>query len=261
MHILLTNDDSIGSPGLRLVADLLTTLGHRVHVVAPQRDWSGQSQSISMSGVLHADPARGWTTASAWAVDGSPADCVRVAVALLGLTPDLVVAGMNLGSNLGSSIYRSATVGATREAALAGWPALALSGPLPLPAPESVRRHLPSLLALALDQRGALVNVNWPDGPGPHRVMVPPAWDTLIERPVARPADDRGTVTITMERAMRRPSPDDATDVGALAAGLVAVSVLPVLPAPATAGRTPMCVGGSIAAPRNREREATHGTT
>lgn len=244
MHILLTNDDGIGSPGLRLVADLLTELGHLVHVVAPDHDWSGRSQSISMTGVLHAEPAWGWATASAWAVDGSPADCVRIAAALLGTAPDLVVAGINLGANLGSSIYRSATVGATREAALAGWPALALSGPLPLPSPEAVARHLPSLLALALDQRGALVNVNWPDGPGQHRVMVPPAWDTLIERPVPHPPDDRGTVTITMERAMRRPSPDDATDVGAVAAGLVAVSVLPVVPAPATAGRTPMRVRG-----------------
>ena len=250
MHILLTNDDGIGSSGLRLVAQLLTSLGHQVHVVAPQCDWSGRSQSISMTGVLHADPASGWRTASAWAVDGSPADCVRIAAALLGRAPDLVVAGMNLGSNLGSSIYRSATVGATREAALAGWAALALSGPLPLPPLDAVRRHLPSLLALALDQRGALVNVNWPDGPGQHRILVPPAWDTLIERPVAHPADDRGTVTITMERSMRRPSPDDATDVGAVAAGLVAVSVLPVVPAPAAESRTPMRVqlsgGGRI---------------
>lgn len=244
MHILLTNDDSIGSPGLRLVAELLTSLGHRVHVVAPQRDWSGQSQSISMTGVLHAEPAWGWPTASAWAVDGSPADCVRIAVALLGTAPDLVVAGINLGSNLGSSIYRSATVGAAREAALAGWPALALSGPLPLPSPEAIRRHLPSLLALAVDQGGSVVNVNWPDGPGQHRTMVPPAWDTFVERPVARPADAHGTVTITMERSMRPPSPDDATDVGAVAAGFVAVSVLPILPTSTTAGRTPMRVGG-----------------
>ncbi len=244
MHILLTNDDGIGSPGLQIVAQLLTSLGHQVHVVAPQRDWSGRSQSISMTGVLHAEPAPGWSTASAWAVDGSPADCVRIAIALLGRAPDLAVAGMNLGSNLGSSVYRSATIGATREAALAGWPALALSGPLPLPPLDAVRRHLPSLLALALDQRGALVNVNWPDGPGQHRALVPPAWDTVIERPVAHPAAADGTVTVTMERSMRRPSPDDATDVGAVAAGLVAVSVLPVVPTPATAGRTPMRLGG-----------------
>lgn len=244
MHILLTNDDGIGSPGLRLVAGLLTELGHHVHVVAPDHDWSGRSQSISMTGVLHAEPAWGWATASAWAVDGSPADCVRIAAALLGTAPDVAVAGLNLGSNLGSSIYRSATVGATREAALAGWPALALSAPLPLPSPEAVRQHLPSLLALAVDQRGSVVNVNWPEGPGRHRTMVPPAWGTLIERAVAHPPDARGIVTLTMERAMRRPSPDDATDVAAVAAGLVAVSLLPIVPTPAATGRTPMRVGG-----------------
>ncbi len=240
MHILLTNDDSIASPGLRLVGGLLSGLGHRVHVVAPQRDWSGQSQSISMTGVLHAVPAWGWTTASAWAVDGSPADCVRIAAALLGTVPDLVVAGINLGSNLGSSIYRSATVGAAREAALAGWPALALSAPLPLPPPEAFRRHLPGLLALARDQAGSVVNVNWPDGPGHHRALVPPAWNTLVERPVASPPDVHGTITVTMERAMRRPAAGAATDVGAVAAGVVAVSVLPVRSPALADGRTPV---------------------
>lgn len=242
MNILLTNDDGITSPGLVLLSKMVLAMGHVVHVAAPNRDWSGQSQSISLSGVLHAEPAWGWEPATAWAVDGSPADCVRIARALMGVRPDVVIAGINLGSNLGNSVYRSATIGAAREAALVGWPALALSSTLPLASPSAIERHLPDMLALALEEIGAVVNVNWPDGPALRRVLAEPAWGALTEAPVAQPPDSSGRVTVTMERAMSRPSPRDTTDIAAVAAGLVSVSILPVAPPAYLGARRPAAV-------------------
>ncbi len=239
MHILLTNDDGIASPGLRLLSEIAVGMGHVVHVVAPKRDWSGQSQSISLSGVIHAEPAWGWEPATAWAVDGSPADCVRIARALIGVRPDVVISGINLGSNLGNSVYRSATIGAAREAALVGWPALALSGTLPLPTRSAVERHLPDVLSLALEEVGAVVNVNWPDGPSLTWVMAEPAWGALTEAAVAHAPNGTGRVTVTMERTMSRPPPHDATDIAAVAAGLVSVSILPVAPPACLPSRRP----------------------
>jgi 5'-nucleotidase len=126
MNILLTNDDGIDSPGLLLLAEALRNRGKdRVLVLAPDRDRSGVSDSISfLKDPLRVHP-RGPDT---WSCSGTPADCVILSF-LGGLTekPDMVISGINRGGNLGNDLVYSGTVAAARQAGIQGTPAIALS--------------------------------------------------------------------------------------------------------------------------------------
>jgi 5'-nucleotidase len=127
MNILLTNDDGLESPGIQLLAKSLRGEGHRVIVIAPDRDRSGASHSISFIAsplVLH---PRGEDT---WTCSGLPVDCV--AAALLGMPedqvkPELVVSGINRGANLGTDLLYSGTAAAARQGSIFGLPSIALS--------------------------------------------------------------------------------------------------------------------------------------
>jgi 5'-nucleotidase len=127
LQILLTNDDGIDSPGMSALRRAVDGLGD-VSTVAPDRNNSAVARGITIGRALHlthVDFGDGWHGV---ACDGTPSDCVRVA--LLGVTtpePDIVVAGVNLGANLGADVTYSGTVGAALEAALRGKPALAFS--------------------------------------------------------------------------------------------------------------------------------------
>lgn len=122
-HILLTNDDGIDSPGLSALATSIAELGE-VSIVAPRAERSGAAQSISVRRPVACE-ARG---TGCWAIDGTPADSVIIALnKLLNRRPDLVIAGINHGANVGENVYYSGTVGAAREAAVHGIPAFALS--------------------------------------------------------------------------------------------------------------------------------------
>jgi 5'-nucleotidase len=122
-HILLTNDDGIQAEGLKALAGALEGFA-TVSIVAPSREQSGAAQSLTLRQpiVCHSVADR------QWAVDGTPADAVIVALhKLLPEPPDLVISGINFGANLGENAYYSGTVGAAREAALHHIPALAMS--------------------------------------------------------------------------------------------------------------------------------------
>jgi 5'-nucleotidase len=122
-HILLTNDDGIHAAGLRALAAELDGFA-KLSIVAPSREQSGAAQSLTLRQpiICHELGER------EWAVDGTPADCVIVALhKLLPEKPDMVISGINSGANLGENVYYSGTVGAAREAALHHIPALAMS--------------------------------------------------------------------------------------------------------------------------------------
>jgi 5'-nucleotidase len=129
-QILLTNDDGIRSPGLWAAAEALQTLGF-VTVVAPREQWSGAGRSLpsNLSGRINIETirvdGREW---QAYAVDGTPAQAVQHGILeVLPRPPDLVVAGINYGENIGSGVTISGTVGAALEGACFGIPALAIS--------------------------------------------------------------------------------------------------------------------------------------
>lgn len=121
--ILLTNDDGIQAPGLRVLAESLAPLGE-IQVFAPDRERSAVGHGISLHHPLRVKQVReGWHS-----VDGTPADCVLLAVrSLLGRRPDLVVSGINMGANLGDDVTYSGTVAGAREGMLLDIPAIAIS--------------------------------------------------------------------------------------------------------------------------------------
>lgn len=124
MHLLLTNDDGIDAPGLNALASALETLPSvRISIVAPLVEQSLCSHRVTTHSPLFVE-ARGTRS---WAVDGTPADCVRIALFALDLKPDWVISGINAGGNLGQDIAISGTVSAAREAAFHGLPAMAFS--------------------------------------------------------------------------------------------------------------------------------------
>lgn len=122
-RILLTNDDGYNAPGLCALAEALQDFAE-LSVVAPSSEKSGTAQSLTLRQPIVAQQV----AERHWSVDGTPADCMIIALhKLLPKRPDLVLSGINFGANLGENVYYSGTVGAAREAALHHLPAVAIS--------------------------------------------------------------------------------------------------------------------------------------
>jgi len=120
MNILVTNDDGILAPGLALLADVCREVG-TVTVVAPDREQSGTSHSLTLHRPLR--PTR--RPDGAWQVDGTPTDCVMLAIqVLMPERPDFVFSGVNHGPNMGEDVLYSGTVSAAMEAVTLGVPGI-----------------------------------------------------------------------------------------------------------------------------------------
>ena len=165
MQILVSNDDGYFAPGITLLAEALRQLGE-VTVVAPERDRSGASNSLTLDRPLSVRRAAN----GFFFVNGTPTDCVHIAVTgLLDFLPDVVVSGVNLGANMGDDTIYSGTVAAASEGFLLGIPSIAVS----LTSKEGT--HFESAIGIALQmvarlQRAplpepVLFNVNVPDVP------------------------------------------------------------------------------------------------
>lgn len=170
MRILLTNDDGVGSPLLAELAIVLDALG-TVDVIAPAADMTGVSRSLSLAGPIPVDEIQLPDGRPAFAVSGTPADCVRfAALGLAGEVPDVVVSGPNLGINLGDDVAYSGTVAAALEGALLGLPAVALSQQVSEDGSFSAGElgkfalRLVPLLASGALPAGVVINVNAPAG-------------------------------------------------------------------------------------------------
>src|SRR5882672_8552545 len=122
-HIRLTNDDGYQAEGLRALAAALEGFA-TVSIVAPSLERSGAAQSLTLRQPIVCNKI----AEREWAIDGTPADCVIVALhKLLPEKPDMVISGINHGANLGENVYYSGTVGAAREGALHHIPSVAIS--------------------------------------------------------------------------------------------------------------------------------------
>ena len=126
MHIMLTNDDGVHALGIRTLARVLSEAGHRVSVCAPDRERSAASHSITLRRALNVEKVEFPGAETAYAADGTPADCARLGLYLIP-DVDLVISGINNGSNLGGACVYSGTVSAAMEASKTGVPALASS--------------------------------------------------------------------------------------------------------------------------------------
>jgi len=122
MNILISNDDGWDAPGIAALHEVAKSIG-QCTIVAPETEQSGVSHQISLARPLRLVRQ----SDDVWSVDGTPADCVRVALTQMETSFDLVLSGINNGGNLGADVYVSGTVAAAREAALFGLPAIAIS--------------------------------------------------------------------------------------------------------------------------------------
>jgi len=128
MNILLTNDDGIYADGLFVLYQSLREKGHEVTVVAPDTQQSAVGHAITVSDPLKVSYIEMQSRISGYAVQGTPADCIKIAVnALLEGKPDMVLSGINQGANTGNHIIYSGTVSAATEATMFGIPSIAVS--------------------------------------------------------------------------------------------------------------------------------------
>lgn len=163
MYILISNDDGYRAPGIRCLAQAVEAVA-RVTVVAPDRDRSGASNSLTLDSPLRARVAAdGYTY-----VEGTPTDCVHLAITgLLEDEPDMVVSGINAGANLGDDVIYSGTVAAAMEGRFLGFPAVAVSMVAAQPDHyETAARVVLELLERIRSQplpAETILNVNVPD--------------------------------------------------------------------------------------------------
>ncbi|HEY0178610.1 MAG TPA: 5'/3'-nucleotidase SurE [Dokdonella sp.] len=123
MRVLVSNDDGVDAPGIRVLRERLAEVGE-VIVVAPDRDRSGASNSLTLDQPIRADRLDD----GRWRVAGTPTDCVHLALSgLLEHEPDIVVSGINNAANLGDDVIYSGTVSAAMEGRFLGLPAIAVS--------------------------------------------------------------------------------------------------------------------------------------
>lgn len=163
MHILITNDDGYLAPGLRTLAKYLSRVAE-ITVVAPDSNKSGASNSLTLKRPLRAD----LTDDGFYRVDGTPTDCVHLAISgLLEHSPDMVVSGINAGANLGDDVLYSGTVAAAMEGRFLGLPAIAVSlvgnsNQHYDTAAEITRRVIEKLITNSLPE-DTILNINVPD--------------------------------------------------------------------------------------------------
>ncbi|MDX6375715.1 MAG: 5/3-nucleotidase [Gaiellaceae bacterium] len=237
MRVLLTNDDGIGSPGLIAVLRALAPIAETV-VIAPAENQSAVARSITLRRAMTVVEHDLAGAAAAYAVDGTPVDCVRfAALGLGGGGYDAVVSGANLGHNLGDDVTYSGTVAAALEGVLLGLPAIAVSqgaldGGLGFVADagfdfEAGARFTARLLQAVLEHglpAGLLLNVNVPPSPTGARIA---ALGRRIYRDSLDLIDDRGR-----EKVYRIYGADHAydeqpgSDFEAVAEGFIAVTPL-----------------------------------
>lgn len=165
MHILITNDDGYLAPGIRILADTLSSIAD-ITLVAPDRNRSGASNSLTLMRPLRVDK----TPEGYYRVDGTPTDCVHLAISgLLDSKPDMVVSGINDGANLGDDVLYSGTVAAAMEGRYLGLPAIAVSlvgkrGENYLAA-ATITRQIIEKLGEQPIPNDSILNINVPDLP------------------------------------------------------------------------------------------------
>jgi 5'-nucleotidase len=221
--ILVTNDDGINSAGIRALADALTDLGE-VHVVAPDREQSAVGHALTLHRPLRVD-----TIGERWsAVNGTPSDCVNLAVlGLLSEPPVLVVSGVNHGSNLGDDVTYSGTVAAAMEGALLGVPSMAVSQVEPDATGFAAAGEVARLVAMRVLVEGlprqTLLNVNVPPG-RLAGIRLTRLGRRVYREKAVREVDPRGRPYYWIGAGPPEWDEDEDSDISAIRAGFATVT-------------------------------------
>ena len=230
MKILLSNDDGYLAPGLRILAEALSSLA-TIIVVAPERNRSGASNSLTLEYPIRAEFAENGYIR----VDGTPTDCVHLALTgLLEEEPDMVIAGINAGANLGDDVLYSGTVAAATEGRFLGLPAIALSmndhAPRHFGTGARVAAELVSRLQRVPLASDTIINVNIPDLPFDQLkgYRVTRLGHRHKAEPVVKSTDPRGRVIYWVGPAGAEQDAGPETDFHAVREGYVSVTPLQV---------------------------------
>lgn len=236
MRILLTNDDGIHAPGLVALEKIARTLSDDVWICAPEYEQSGASRALTLSDPLRVrriDPQR-------FAVEGTPTDCVMMAVQQLidGPAPDLVLSGVNRGHNVAEDVTLSGTVAGAIEGMALGIPSIALSQAINyfhddvVAHWETAETYGPGIIRRLLEvgwPRDVIMNVNFP--------ALPPEQITTVEvtrqgfrdghmRHWDKRTDLRGRDYYWMGFTLKASSPAEGTDLRAVYDGKISVTPL-----------------------------------
>ena len=224
-RILVTNDDGVHSEGIHALAEALRRLGS-VTVVAPHIEASAIGHALTLRRPLRVERLR----QDVYEVDGTPTDCVNVAIArILDGPPDLVVSGINKGYNLGDDVTYSGTVAGAMEAALLGIPGIAVSLARAdtydfAPAATAAAQVAEQVLARGLSSR-TFVNINVPAGqPKGFRTTIQARRNhvTVVDERL----DPRGRPYYWIEEGQNDWEANDRSDYAAVKAGYVSVTPL-----------------------------------
>jgi len=229
-RILLSNDDGIDAPGLKVLERIAHQLSQDVWIVAPVTEQSGAGHSLT----LHQPLRPNCLGEKIYSVDGTPADCVLVAINHLMKEeqPDLILSGVNMGANLGEDVHYSGTVAAALEGTLLGIPGIALSQVFSSPDVvrwETAENYAPDIImkcCAASWGKNILLNVNFPDKPldevgglsvvrqGKHKIG-----DELAFR-----SDPRGREYLWIGPRRLANASEEGTDLHAIAEGRITVT-------------------------------------
>jgi 5'-nucleotidase len=235
MRILLTNDDGIYAPGLRALREELLKLGE-VTVVAPAAEQSAAGHSVTLLvPLLVQEVFDEHKRFLGWAVEGRPADCVKLALLeLLPNPPDLIVSGLNAGSNAGINVLYSGTVAAAIEGAFFRLTSIACSlgwtkvKPLDFVTGAELSRRVIERILQSQPAAGMLFNVNIPSlelGPVKGVRVVPQNVAPYVENFVRR-VDPRGRTYFWLGNDFGCPTPHPDTDESALRESYITVTPL-----------------------------------
>ena len=223
MKILLTNDDGIHGEGIHALASALKEAGHEILIVAPSMNNSAVSHKLTMREAIPIEKR----SEDSYAVGGTPADCVLVALKYLKFLPELILSGINMGMNVGSDVLYSGTVAGALEGAQNGIPSIALSQFLRNNSMDEVKmyfcraakytaEHLEEWVVLA--RQTAALNVNFPLGE-PQGVRICRQAKTLYE--MSYTAHEDG-----LHLTCRSPEEAGEGDIPLLKAGYITITPL-----------------------------------
>lgn len=230
MKILISNDDGVHAPGLAYLAEALSKIG-TITVVAPDRNRSGVSNSLTLD-----NPLRVVTASNGfYSVTGTPTDCVHIAVTgLLKEMPDIVVSGINEGSNLSDDVLYSGTVAAATEGRFLGLPAVAVSLAGPrcehYDTAAQVAYNIVESLRHAPLTSDTILNVNVPDVPISELrgIQVTRLGTRHLAEPTIKALDPRGRKIYWIGAPGLEQDAGPGTDFYAVNSGYVSITPLHV---------------------------------
>lgn len=228
MHILISNDDGVYAQGIEILASAMASLG-KITVVAPDRDRSGASNSLTLDSPLRLQKHPN----NFYSVNGTPTDCVHLAITgMLDEHPDMVISGINNGANLGDDVIYSGTVAAAMEGRFLGLPAVAFS----LASKNKQCEHFASAAEIAkkivvqlIDKplaKDTILNINIPDLPYAEikGIRVARLGHRHIAEKVIPSEDPRGNRIYWVGPAGKAQDNGPDTDFAAIADGYVSVT-------------------------------------